>query len=395
MSVRPGRNSASLPLLTVALLVFHTGATAWFLRHPEWIEQAGFIPAEPQIHTLFTSLVVHASWLHWLKNALFLGLFGWYVERALGMGRFLTLYLLSGIGAVLVHWGMTLIVQPSLYHDSLVGASGAISGLVGYFALRFYHRRVRLVWSSISQWGLSVPMWVAVLLWIAWQGVGAILDAGSATPSEVGYWAHLGGFACGFLLALLWGAGFTGEREYLMERADACLQQGDAGEALRWLEPLLRKQPLSSLQPATQEDARLLTLAGKAWALLGEYEQARSLLARALQYWTSIQNPDYTEVIAIANLLAEVEGLNLLPFPQQERLLALAESHDDMDTAIRWLRSLLQDPQHPQRPNLLLRLARLQERAGYPQEAQQTLQELVRHYPDSLQADLARLHKRG
>ncbi len=395
MSVRPGRNSTSLPLLTVALLVFHTGATAWFLRHPERIEQAGFIPAEPQIHTLFTSLMVHASWPHWLKNALFLGLFGWYVERALGIGRFLILYLLSGIGAVLAHWGMTLIVQPSLYHDSLVGASGAISGLVGYFALRFYHRRIRLVWSSISHWGLSIPMWVAVLLWIAWQGLGAILNAGSATPSEVGYWAHLGGFACGFLLALLWGAGGTGEREYLMERADTCLQQGDAGEALRWLEPLLRKQPLSSLQPATQEDARLLMLAGKACALLGEYERAHPLLVHALQYWISQRNPDYTKGIAIANLLAEIEGLNLLPLDQQERLLTLAESHNELETAIRWLKSLLQDPQHPQRPALLLQLARLQERAGYHQEAQQTLQELTRHYPDSLQADLARLQKRG
>jgi membrane associated rhomboid family serine protease len=212
---------------------------------------------------------VHAGWLHWLKNALFLGLFGVYVERALGAWRWLAFYLASGLGAIGVHWAMSLTIQPSLYREGLVGASGAISGLVGYFALRFYRRRVRLVWASPNRWGLSVPMWVGVLAWVLLQGAGAILEAGQPTPSAIGYWAHLGGFATGLTLALLWGAGAQGEQEYLLECAERALQQGAAGDALRYLQQL----------PAT-DAPRVRYLQGAAWAMLGDPDEAAPCCAR-------------------------------------------------------------------------------------------------------------------
>ncbi|GIV13526.1 MAG: hypothetical protein KatS3mg021_1808 [Fimbriimonadales bacterium] len=159
-----------LPFVTGGLLLTHTLATFWCIRHPEVVEAWGFTPANPQWINLLTSLFAHASYIHWLKNALFLTLFGWYVERALDGWRFLALYFISGVLAALTHWAMVGIFQPTLYDDSLVGASGAISGLVGYFALRYYRRRVRLAWSAVHQWGWGIPMWVAVLLWVLWQG---------------------------------------------------------------------------------------------------------------------------------------------------------------------------------------------------------------------------------
>jgi len=201
-----------LPLATLSMLGVNTVLTLWLTARAESVEAWGFTPAHPSLLSALTSLFVHAGWLHWLKNALFLGLFGVYVERALGAWRWLALYLASGLGAIGVHWAMSLTIQPSLYREGLVGASGAISGLVGYFALRFYRRRVRLVWASPNRWGLSVPMWVGVLAWVLLQGAGAILEAGQPTPSAIGYWAHLGGFATGLTLALLWGAGAQGEQ---------------------------------------------------------------------------------------------------------------------------------------------------------------------------------------
>lgn len=374
-----------LPFVTGGLLLTHTLATFWSVRHPEVVEAWGFTPAHPQFINLLTSLLVHASYAHWLKNALFLALFGWYVERALDGWRFLALYFLSGIVAALTHWAMVGIFQPTLYDDSLVGASGAISGLVGYFALRYYRRRVRLAWSAVQQWGWGIPMWVAVLLWVLWQGVGAILDAGSETPTEIGYWAHLGGFAAGLALAVLWGAGSEGEREYLLQQATASLQQGAGGDALRWLQPLLNHPapPLEALQ-----------LAGEAWALLGDYEEARPLLTRALRHALSQPETDYATLRTLANLLAEMGGLLLLSSAERDRLMERAERQHDRETALRWLQTLLQNPDHPQRPEILLQYARLLERMGQPQQAKQALQELQERYPDSLQADLARLHKR-
>lgn len=374
------------PWLTLGLVLIHTLATLWSAKNPESIERWGFTPAHPEPISILTSFLVHANYWHWLKNALFLMLFGWYMERALDGWRFVFLYLMSGIVAVLTHWAMVQVLQPALYDDSLVGASGAISGLVGYFALRFYRRRVRLTWGTPNQWGWGVPMWVAVLLWVGWQGLGAILDAGNPQPTEIGYWAHLGGFACGLMLALLWGAGGEGEREYLIQQAEASLRVGAGGDALRWLQPLLT-------QPNPSPVA--LHLAGSAWALLGEREEAYPLLTRALHLALTSPTPEYQTVVSIADTLAEIEGLYLIPSADRDRLLDLAQHRQDYPSALRWLESMLKQPDHPQRPEILLIYARILERAGHIDRARQALQELQKRYPDSLQADLARLQKRG
>jgi membrane associated rhomboid family serine protease len=175
-----------LPLATLSMLGVNTAIVVWLSSRAESVEAWGFVPAQPSLLSALTSLFVHAGWLHWLKNALFLGLFGVYVERALGAWRWLALYLASGLGAIGVHWAMSLTIQPSLYREGLVGASGAISGLVGYFALRFYRRRVRLVWASPSRWGLSVPMWAGVLAWVLLQGAGG--DSGGGSANAVRDW---------------------------------------------------------------------------------------------------------------------------------------------------------------------------------------------------------------
>ena len=374
-----------LPLLTMGLLVVHTLATVWSVHHPETVAVWGFKPARPDWGTVLTSIFVHASYGHWLKNALFLILFGWYVERGLDGWRFLCLYVVSGVVAVLTHWAMVSMVQPALYDDSLVGASGAISGLVGYFALRYYRRRVRLVGATVHQWGWGAPMWVAVLLWVVWQGVGAIWDAGSPHPTEIGYWAHLGGFASGLTLAILWGAGGEGEREYLLQQAETSLRYGAGGDALRWLQPLLT---LDSPPPGA------LQLAGRAWALLGERSEACPLLAHALQ--TALLHPtNYSEIASIAQLLAELDGLHLLSSTERDRLLEMAERQHDYPSALRWIESLVKQTEHPQRPEILLIYARLLERVGQGERARQVLKELQERYPDSLQADLARLQRRG
>ena len=75
-----------LPLATLSMLGVNTVITLVLTAHAETVEAWGFTPARPSLLSALTSLFVHAGWLHWLKNALFLGLFGVYVERALGRG---------------------------------------------------------------------------------------------------------------------------------------------------------------------------------------------------------------------------------------------------------------------------------------------------------------------
>ncbi|MGQ9657073.1 MAG: rhomboid family intramembrane serine protease [Fimbriimonadales bacterium] len=370
-----------LPLATLAMLGVNTAILLWLSPRAESVEAWGFVPAQPSLMSAFTSLFVHAGWLHWLKNALFLGLFGIYVERALGAGRWLALYFISGFGAIGIHWAISLTIQPSLYREGLVGASGAISGLVGYFALRFYRRRVRLLWASPNRWGLAVPMWVGVLAWVLLQGIGAILEAGQPTPSAIGYWAHLGGFATGLLLALLWGAGAQGEQEFLLEQAERALQQGAAGDTLRWLGQL----------PPTREP-RVRYLQGAAWALLGDAEEAYPPLRDALQH--ALQQGNYTHAAHIADLLCEIDRLHALDAATLHTLLRHAERHQDRTRATRWLETLTNKTDLPNRPEWLLMHARLLQQQGQADAAQAILQRLITDYPDSLQAALAKLESK-
>jgi membrane associated rhomboid family serine protease len=370
-----------LPLATLSMLGVNTVITLLLTARAESVEAWGFTPAQPSLASALTSLFVHAGWLHWLKNALFLGLFGVYVERALGAWRWLALYGLSGLGAIGVHWAMSLTIQPSLYREGLVGASGAISGLVGYFALRFYRRRVRLVWASPNRWGLSVPMWVGVLAWVLLQGAGAILEAGQPTPSAIGYWAHLGGFATGLTLALLWGAGAQGEQEHLLECAERALQQGAAGDTLRYLQHL----------PAT-DAPRIRYLQGAAWAMLGDLDEAAPLLRDALH--GALQRGDYAQAADAADLLCELDHLHTLGAPTLQTLLRHAERRQERARALRWLEALTRRPDLPDRPEWLLLHARLLHQQGQPDAANAILQRLIADYPDSLQAALAQLESK-
>jgi membrane associated rhomboid family serine protease len=371
-----------LPFWTLLLILLNSIVTLLVLGNGARVESWGFTPAHPTLVSLFTSLFVHASPAHLLRNLLFLAFFGWYVERGLSPLRFLLLYLLGGLVAVLTHWLMTLVIQPALYQESLVGSSGAISALVGYFALRFYRVRVRLVWSQVSRWGLGVPMWVAVLLWVIWQGVGAVLSAGAEHPVEVGYWAHLGGFTFGLVLAMLWGAGTQSERDYLLQNAEYQLQQGTPDEALRWLQPLLQRTP---------PDPLALLKAGDIWRLLGDQEAAISLWLNGLRRTMS----NWSLMGTFADRLSELNALNRLEPAELDALLQQAERHHALARAAHWLATLLANPALPHRPELLLRYAHLLERIGQHEQAQQARQQLLHDYPDSLQADLVRLQRRS
>ncbi|MDW8106154.1 MAG: rhomboid family intramembrane serine protease [Armatimonadota bacterium] len=371
----------AFPIATLTVVGVNTVVLLWVSNRAESVESWGFVPAYPSIGSALTSMVVHMGWLHWLKNALFLVLFGWYVERALGWRRWLVLYLLSGLGAIGLHWAMSLTIQPALYGEGLVGASGAISGLVGYFALRFYRHRVRLLWASPSRWGIAIPMWVGVVLWVILQGVGAILDAGQPTPSEVSYWAHLGGFATGLTLALIWGAGTASEREYALQQAEQALQQGAAGDALRHLEPLLN---------TPRPEPYWLYLKGVAWTMLGDIDEARTALLQAFQ--NALNQHNYTTMAQAADQLAQLEQLHTLPAPALRTLFQHAERHHDGKRALRWLETLTRHPELPERPEWLLLHARLLRQHGQPDAACALFQQILMEYPNSPQAMMAQLH---
>jgi membrane associated rhomboid family serine protease len=145
--------------------------------------------------TLVTSMFLHGSLMHLLGNMLYLWIFGRGVEDALGAPRFLALYLVAGVVAALTQ-AMT---DPSA-EVPMIGASGAIAGVLGaYFVLYPRGNVAVFVWFLIFIRVIMVPALLMLGLWFLLQ----LLSALSAEPGEPGvaFWAHIGGFLCGMLLA--------------------------------------------------------------------------------------------------------------------------------------------------------------------------------------------------
>lgn len=156
----------------------------------------------PVYLTLLTSMFLHGGIAHIFGNMLYLGIFGDNVEDALGHGRYLVFYLLTGVIASLSHVIVTAVSGGDTYVPSL-GASGAISGVLGAYIVLFPHKRVRLLWLfSVIQ----APAIVAIGVWFVFQ---LIAGAGSlgGQMGGVAYGAHVGGFLAGVVLIKVFAVG--------------------------------------------------------------------------------------------------------------------------------------------------------------------------------------------
>jgi membrane associated rhomboid family serine protease len=160
---------------------------------------ACLVDADPRnILTPITSMFLHGEWGHLLGNALFLWIFGNNVEDIMGRFRFAVFYLLCGLVAA----GTQVAVSPGSIVP-MVGASGAISGVLGAYLMLYPRVRVNiLVFLFIFIRVISVPAWLMLLFWIGMQLVEGLpqLSLGSTVSSGVAVWAHIGGFAAGAVL---------------------------------------------------------------------------------------------------------------------------------------------------------------------------------------------------
>ncbi|HEY8897082.1 MAG TPA: rhomboid family intramembrane serine protease [Niastella sp.] len=155
----------------------------------------GITPQPVQL-TLITSMFMHGGLAHLLGNMMYLWIFGDNVEDALGHVKYLFFYLLCGLLASLSQVFSTVVFGQNLYIPSL-GASGAISGMLGAY-LRLYPGKDVHLW--IFLFIISVPAFIAVGVWFAFQVVNGLGALGGQEAGGVAYAAHIGGFVAGLLL---------------------------------------------------------------------------------------------------------------------------------------------------------------------------------------------------
>jgi len=189
-------------LLAVNILVFLSYAAAFDdpNRLGEVFGNWALIPSEisrgNQLHTLITHMFLHGGFMHLAGNMLFLWIFGDNMEDEMGHLGFLVFYLAVGLAAGLAQY----ITEP--YSDvPLVGASGAIAGVMGGYLLLFPRAKVDILFIFVIFFKIwPIPAWVMLGLWFALQlSNGVAISAGEA---GVAYWAHAGGFIVGLVLTL-------------------------------------------------------------------------------------------------------------------------------------------------------------------------------------------------
>ena len=150
----------------------------------------------PTVLTIFTSMFIHGGFMHLAGNMMFLWVFGDNIEDRLGHVKYLVFYLVAGVAATLSQWVISTDSQVPL-----IGASGAISGVLGAYLMIYPNNRVKAL---IIFYLITVVEMRAVWLlggWFVWQLIQGSLSIGLSDTVSVAFFAHIGGFAAGVVLA--------------------------------------------------------------------------------------------------------------------------------------------------------------------------------------------------
>ncbi len=193
----------SFPLFTITILVANVAVFIWGNLEPQneaalftvySLVPINFIHSPPEFYsTIFSSMFIHSGFMHLAGNLLFLWIFGDNIEEALGKVRFLLFYLLCGTLAALCHMASDLNSQ-----IPMVGASGAISGILGAYMVLFPFAKIRtLIFLGFFITVVRIPAIILLLIWLSIQISSSLYMEGG-----VAWFAHIGGFAAGFLLIL-------------------------------------------------------------------------------------------------------------------------------------------------------------------------------------------------
>jgi rhomboid family protein len=208
--------SRTTPFVTIGIIILNTLAFLYELTLSDrqlqiFTQIYGVVPADFSWGSVLTSMFLHGGWLHFLGNMLYLWIFGDNVEDRLGHGRYLAFYLFCGAAAV---FGQTLMNPSSTV--AMIGASGAIAGVMGaYFVLYPHSRVLTAVFIFFFLDLIEVPAIFFLGIWFLMQlfsGVGSI-GAGAA-EGGVAFWAHVAGFATGAFFGGVRKVRDTARKEY-------------------------------------------------------------------------------------------------------------------------------------------------------------------------------------
>lgn len=368
-------------LILINVLIFY----GFELQVPtEWIDNyLIFIPLKPDIVTLplslITSMFLHAGNGHLWGNMLFLWAIGTVVEKRIGGKRFLVFYLLAGIAASL----LSALVYFAFFHEAVrgLGASGAIAGAMGLFAVRCYFKSMVFPLPILGIFSLILPVslkvrlnsLVIIGLFFLMDLSGGVGQVTGQNDSHIGHWAHIGGMVCGILLGMLFKLGEQAVEERHQEIGSQALSRGgDLYRGEQSLRLALQRNPdnaetmillarMISKFEATEEGEQL-------------YRQGMDILSRTRPKEAAATFKEYYEHY--------LKGAN----PQTLfRLSAIYQQQQDYEWASRCLELLADDPTTPPalREKAMFQCARQMECLGKLDLAVHYYRQFVETFPQS------------
>jgi len=206
--LRDTRPSNSSPVVTVFIIAVNVLVFLYMVMldsytQNDFIAAYALIPARLNLSALLTSMFLHGGWMHLIGNMWFLWIYGDNVEDVLGHGKYLVFYLICGVVAAIAQY----LISP-FSRVPILGASGAIAGVMGAYLIKFPHSRILTLIPIFFFWTtIEIPAIVILVYWFLLQflsGVGSI-GYSQASQGGVAFFAHVGGFIAGMVLIAVMG----------------------------------------------------------------------------------------------------------------------------------------------------------------------------------------------
>ena len=338
-----------------------------------------FLPEKMYLWNLLisplTSMFLHADADHLWWNMIFLWAFGLVLERRIGWRQFILLYFLTGIISSLISVVIPIIFLQEFSYE--LGASGAISGIIGVFAVRLYSKRLVFPIPILGFFSFIIPVKLKVRVnslfvigMYFWRNLRGGIFTLLGEAGDIGYWAHIGGMISGIILGLRLGYQDRAAEDRYTEQGLAALENENK-VAQRCLLRALELNP-------ENEDALLALARRKSW--LRPSEEGRMLYERLIRL-TLEKAPERAAAVFIEYF--PIYRVSFEPATQY-RLAKLLKRYGWSDVAARALEALIDDPATPPRwvERSLFDLARILEELRLSEAARFRYEQLLERFPD-------------
>ncbi|MDI6808713.1 MAG: rhomboid family intramembrane serine protease [Candidatus Eisenbacteria bacterium] len=368
------------PYVTLGLVGFNSLIFVLSTFVPAFREDASLFahfPYFPSVITAFSATFIHGNVLHLGLNMFYLFLFGSCVEDSIGRSRYLVSFLVCGAISTLVQSAVAVKLGENP-NFRIIGASGAVAGVMGMFVVRFYYLRVKLL--SLSMLFLQgvvrgaahyMNSVAAILMWALIQLAYGLATAGGE-GTRVAYWAHLSGLLMGIALALMFDMRRAASNQVKLIRGNRYFDKG------KWYAAIGEYMTYTSLVPGDAEGrlqlARALAITGEKRSAQEEYEKAMSTLLKDGECEPAVE--------CYKEMARQVRG----SCPRPSAQLALAECSEKIGR-IKDAAEILEGfiryyPDHPRRGAALAKYGELLASLGKYGEA-------VRAFDDALRCELS------